>query len=184
MVATQPINRIGAHFDSPPIPKRVLPATERERSHLWSDMVFDALLALHKQLDSRSEAVVAAAANSILELERTRMRHDQTVAGTRVELEPESPAETTVPPETLSIPQEDHDDPATLTDHIGEVREHMARAIRRPMAEPEAKAYVVEKLDAWRVRPSQIHRGEFVKMLGLMNESPGADGSGMSAPRR
>lgn len=181
MVATQPVNRIGAHFDSPSAPKRVLPQTERERSRLWSDMVFNALLALQKQLDSRNEAVVAAAANSILELERTRMRHDQTVAGTRVELELEpEPALATF---DTPVVEGDDFEPATLTDHTAEVREHMAHVVRRPMAEPEAKAYVVEKLDNWQVRPSQIHPGEFVKMLGLMGELPDGIGPQLAAAR-
>ena len=81
MVATQPVNRIGAHFDAPPVAKRVLPKTEHERGKLWSDIVFDAVLALHNQLSSKSEAVVAAAANSILELKRTRLRHSKPLAG-------------------------------------------------------------------------------------------------------
>ena len=81
------LNRIGAHFDSPPATKPALPDPERGRGRLWSDVVFDAVMALHGQLASRSEAVVAAAANSILELERTRMRHSQTVAGSSLDSE-------------------------------------------------------------------------------------------------
>ena len=81
------LNRLGAHFDSPPATKPALPKSERGRGQLWSDVVFDAVLALHGQLKSRSETVVAAAANSILELERTRMRHSQTVAGSSLDSE-------------------------------------------------------------------------------------------------
>ena len=79
MVATLPHNRLG--YDSPPPATFPLPATAHGRGRLWSDAVFEAVLTLKNQLASRNEAVAAAAANSILELERTRMRHDKTVAG-------------------------------------------------------------------------------------------------------
>ncbi len=81
MVATrtQPQNRIG--FDSPQPVQPELPQSERERGRLWSDIVFEAALALRSQLTSRDEAVVAAAATTLIDLERTRMRHDRPVAG-------------------------------------------------------------------------------------------------------
>ena len=81
------LNRLGAHFDAPPATKLAVPKSERDRGRLWSDIVFDAVLALHGQLKSRSDSVVAAAANSIIELERTRMRHSQTVAGSSLDSE-------------------------------------------------------------------------------------------------
>ena len=81
MVATrtQPHNRIG--FDSPQPVRPELPQSERERGRLWSDIVFEAALALRGQLTSPDEAVVAAAATTLIDLERTRMRHDRAVAG-------------------------------------------------------------------------------------------------------
>ena len=79
MVATIPFNRIG--FDSPPAELDELPQSARGRGRLWSDTVFQAVLALKKQLTHRDAGVVAAAANSILELERTSMRHGKLVAG-------------------------------------------------------------------------------------------------------
>ena len=83
MNATVPLNRVGAHFDSAPTSKLALPQGERARGQLWSDAVFEAVQALRIQLHSRSEPIAAAAANSILELERTRMRHDKCLAGSR-----------------------------------------------------------------------------------------------------
>ena len=83
MNATLPLNRVGAHFDSAPASKLALPQGERARGQLWSDAVFEAVQALRIQLHSRSEPIAAAAANSILELERTRMRHDKCLAGSR-----------------------------------------------------------------------------------------------------
>lgn len=79
VVAVLPHPRLG--YDTPPPAKISLPANTQGRGQLWSDAVFEAVLTLKNQLGSRNEAVAAAAANSILELERTRMRHDKTVAG-------------------------------------------------------------------------------------------------------
>ena len=87
MVATRtrPHNRIG--FDSPQPDRPVLPQSERERGRLWSDIVFVAALALRGQLTSCDEAVVAAAATTLIDLERTRMRHDRAVAGSSTQSE-------------------------------------------------------------------------------------------------
>ena len=81
MIATHPVNRLG--YDSPPLSRPVLPKGERARGQLWSDVVFEAVLALRNQLSSRNDTVAAAAANSILEMERTRMRHAKQIAGSR-----------------------------------------------------------------------------------------------------
>ena len=83
MVAVLPHPRLG--YDSPPPAKITLPATPHGRGQLWSDAVFEAVMTLKNQLASRNEAVAANAANSILELERTRMRHDKTVAGSSLD---------------------------------------------------------------------------------------------------
>ncbi len=156
MVATLTRNRIGR--DSPASLKRELPKSELERKELWGDAVLEAVMALREQLNSRNEQIVAAAANSILELERTRMRHDKLISGTHVQMAPSEP-----PP----LPD---DDPKLLNEHACEVRKHMEQLVGRPMSEAESVDYVVEKLESWRVRASQIHPGEFVKMIGLMNE--------------
>ena len=105
MVAVLPHNRIG--YDSPPPAKIRLPADSRGRELLWSDAVFEAVMTLKNQLGSRNEAVAAAAANSILELERTRMRHDKTVAGS------------SLAPEEFDAGEPDGmDRPETLTGHF------------------------------------------------------------------
>ncbi len=84
MTATLPFNRVGAHFDPRPAELPLLPASARERGQLWSDTVFQAVAALRRQLTHTDTMIVAAAANSILELERTRMRHGKLVAGSEV----------------------------------------------------------------------------------------------------
>ena len=86
MVAVLPHPRLGC--DSPAPAKIPLPATGHGRGLLWSDAVFEAVLTLKNQLASRNEAVAAAAENSILELERTRMRHEKTVAGSSLGCDP------------------------------------------------------------------------------------------------
>ena len=80
MIATLPFvhNRIATHF---PTPEPGLPKSARERGKLWSDTVFQAVLALKAQLRSPDANVVMAAANAIFEMERTRMRHAKNLAG-------------------------------------------------------------------------------------------------------
>ncbi len=78
MVATQPRNRIAAHFETP---EPELPKSPRERAKLWSDTVFQAVLTLKKQLRSADAKAAVAAATAILELERARMRHAKDLAG-------------------------------------------------------------------------------------------------------
>ncbi len=122
MNATLPINRIGAHFDSPPITRPVLPKGEQARGQLWSDVVFEAVLALRNQLTSRNESVAASAANSILELERTRMRHAKHLAGSRYvneeqaefERNPSGMADESCGGEFPNSPEIDPDEPAIL----------------------------------------------------------------------
>ena len=174
MVATLPRNRIDRVIHTPSKPE--LPKTERERGKLWGDVVLEAVLALRNQLGSRNEDIVAAAANSILELERTRMRHDKCLSGTRTGtcgidgVDPDAERTTVAVIEDDPPPAERSEgDAAIVADHAREVVEKL------DLTEPEAKAYVAEKLARWKVRPSQIHRGEFVAMLGLMEELPAGE---------
>ncbi len=171
MVATLLHNRIAGELPAPA--RSPLPECERERGRLWNDAVLEAVLALQKQLGSRNEDVVAAAANSILELERTRMRHDKTVAGTRhdqIRYDPVSEeiqpiaAESNAP---IFTPEEE-------SQVAGHAREICAAT---GLSEVDAVAFVIEKLGQWHVRPGQVYTGEFATMVRLMDEK-------MGVPRR
>ena len=145
MVATrtQPTNRIG--FDSPQPDRPVLPQSERERGRLWSDIVFEAALALRGQLTSRDEAVVAAAATTLIDLERTRMRHDRAVAGSSSQSEAQDDFDRQSRGRWVS---EDDEDTAELDD-----LEARAEAMVKPT--PVASPYV----DATRFdEPEIFHR--------------------------
>ena len=163
MVATLFQNRIGGEL-APPL-KIALPECERERGRLWNDAVLEAVLALQNQLGSKNEEIVAAAANSILELERTRMRHDKTVSGTRYQT---NFAE--APPAVAEVEMK----PAAFTDDemaiVGEHAKELRACAKGPLSEAEAVAFVIDKLGRWEIRPGRIHRGEFAKMLGMMGE--------------
>ena len=154
MVATrtQPHNRIG--FESPQPVRPELPQSERERGRLWSDIVFEAALALRGQLTSCDEAVVAAAATTLIDLERTRMRHDRAVAGSSSQSEAqddfdrqsrgrwnseddednaelddlEARAEAMVKPPPVATPYVDatrFDEPEVFQQHVAEARERL-----------------------------------------------------------
>ena len=170
MVATLLHNRIAGELPT----RTALPDCERERGRLWNDAVLEAVLALQKQLGSRNEEIVAAAANSILELERTRMRHDKTVAGTRDDRLRDDPAvEKSQPIATqANAPIFTVEEKAQLAEHAREIQQ------TAELSEVEAIAFVIEKLDQWRVRPGQIHPGEFAVMVRLIDEKMGVPRSG------
>ncbi len=163
MIATLLHNRIAGELAAPA--KIELPECEHERGRLWNDAVLEAVLALKNQLGSRNEEIVAAAANSILELERTRMRHDKTVSGTRFQTNyaEAPPAAEAVEPERPAFTDEEM---AIVAEHAKELR----ATAKGPLTEAEAVAFVVDKLERWEIRPGRIHRGEFAKMLGMMGE--------------
>ena len=165
MVATLLHNRIAGEHPT----RTALPECERERGRLWNDAVLEAVLALQKQLGSRNEEIVAAAANSILELERTRMRHDKTIAGTRDDRLRDEPAAVDSQPVAV-----ESNNPIFTAAEAAQVAGH-AREIGAAtgLSEVEAVAFVVEKLGQWRVRPGQVHPSEFTTMVRLMNEKMG-----------
>ncbi len=107
MVATLPFNRLAAQFDTP---EPELPKTARGRGQLWSDAVFQAVLALKKQLRSPDARLAMAAATAIIDLEQTRMRHSSTLAGSeevsdaQLEFEDEQRGETAAEPNTKGDP--------------------------------------------------------------------------------
>lgn len=188
MVAAQPVNRIGAHFDSPPATRPVLPQGERARGQLWNDVVFDAILALRNQLTSRNETIAAAAANSILELERTRMRHNKCVAGSRSINEAQEEFERNPSETSLSEPDEFDggaerevealrttdwipDPPsARFGDHSDEVCKAFA-ARNEPIGSDEANQIVGAALDRWDSHWVDIPFGGFLAEMRRRGES-------------
>ena len=180
MVATLPVNRIGAHYDSPPAELPELPASARERGRLWSDTVFQAVLALRHQLTHRDAAVVAAAANSILELERTRMRHGKLVAGSdevseeQLEFEAdkrfeaafhaERRAARAVEKQPDAIPAAiGRSDEQALAEHASEVAE-ASEATKTPLKGTPA-GFVRWQLRTWGVEAIAIPKGGFMAHL-------------------
>ena len=107
MVATLPFNRVAAQFDAP---EPDLPKSARGRGQLWSDTVFQAVLALKKQLRSPDARLATAAATTIIDLEQTRMRHSSTLAGSeevsdaQLEFEEEQRGETEAEPKSTGDP--------------------------------------------------------------------------------
>ena len=184
MIDTATRSRLGTHFETKPRP--VLPATERERGKLWGDVVLEAVLALRDQLSSRNEAVVSAAAHSLLELERTRMRHDQMLSGTRTgqyglgEVDPDAEKtywshpdtaddEPVPDPPPLPVRKSKRPPPGTVAEFEplypvllrGTREEHIdeVRAGGRSLA--EATAFVDEQLALWNLDPGLIGPGDF-----------------------
>ncbi len=177
MPATLPMNRIAAHFDSPPAELPQLPASARERGRLWSDTVFQAVAALRLQLTHRDTAVVAAAANSILELERTRMRHGKLVAGSelvsaaQLEFEDDERIYRARAAERRAAKVESEEIPAAgvrpnehaFAEHVAEVDEVWEASDDRPPG--SAAPYVRWQLTKWGLAANAIPKGGFVAHL-------------------
>ncbi len=181
MVATLPMSRIGAHFDPTPAELPELPQSARERGRLWSDAVFRAVAALQRQLTHRDADIVAAAANSILELERTRMRHSTLLAGSeevseaQLQFEEEERREsemsarrraagsaTDEPVETAPAEGTRSNEQA-LAEHVLEMTEYSERA-DRPHAVPPAQ-FVPWALKRWGLPANAIPDGGFFAHL-------------------
>lgn len=82
MIATTSPNRVATYFDQPRKTLPPLPATPEARKEALADAVFAAVFALQDQLTHPDPEVVYRAATSILDFEKTRLRHGREVAGT------------------------------------------------------------------------------------------------------
>jgi hypothetical protein len=74
-------HRLSGYFATPKKPE--YPQSEQERYEIFSDCVMAAILAARKLLTSEDPAVVLKAAETILKIERTRIRHNRNVSGCR-----------------------------------------------------------------------------------------------------
>ena len=79
MTSTTHRNRMKGYFSAEAAP---LPDNPDERASLWADYLLRAVMTLAEQLTNSNPQIAAAAANSILDLEKTRMRHNGQLAGT------------------------------------------------------------------------------------------------------
>ena len=196
MVATQPHNRIAAHFETP---EPELPKSARARAKIWSDTVFQAVLALKKQLRNSDANVAMAAAETILELERTRMRHAKMLAGSEevseaqeefeaeqnrageryiaqrradeAAAEEKAAAEAKRPSPTSSSPKA-----PTLADHAREARKVFEKTAG-PMSEEESLQFTAGFLKRLGRDAHDVSKGEFVDILREMATAIEAGGS-------
>ena len=179
MAASLPFNRIG--FDShrveaelPPLPK-----SSRERGELWSDAVLHAVLTLKRQLTHQDAAIAMGAANSILELERTRIRHGRNVAGSeivtearrqfdeeesrrhdRMEVKPSAKPDVAAGART---------DEQAFAEHVAEVTEYSEDD---PLGVPPER-FVTWLLDSWNLAASAIPAGGLMDRLREKGTGPG-----------
>jgi hypothetical protein len=86
-----PANRMKGYFAADK-PKRQLPKTPQERHELLSDCVMEAILAARDLLTNEDATVVLKAAETILKVERTRIRHDRNVSGCKPPLQKIDPS--------------------------------------------------------------------------------------------
>ena len=171
MVATLPINRLG--YDSPRDELPELPKSARERGRLWSDAVMCAVLTLKKQLTHRDAHIALAAANSILELERTRMRHSTHVAGSESvsdaqlefeEDEREADERSAARRRELAAEKAKcNSEEQAFAEHVDEVTVYAEREEHPLQLPPEQ--FVRWLLKQWGLKASAIPKGGFIDRL-------------------
>ena len=168
MVATLPINRIG--FDSHRIEAELppLPKSSRERGELWSDAVLHAVLTLKRHLTHQDAAIAMGAANSILELERTRIRHGRNVAGSEIVTEArrqfdeeESRRMEVKPTAKPDVAAGARTDEQAFAEHVAEVTEYSEDD---PLGVPPER-FVTWLLDSWNLAASAIPAGGLMDRL-------------------
>ena len=139
--------------------------------------MFQAVLALKGQLKNRDVAIVAAAANTILNLEQTRMRHSAQVAGSedvseaqeefeaeaRQESERSAAARAAKQETTIGAPapaEGNRTDARALEEHAQEVAAAF-EGEEEPMPIGRAMGCVRSQLKMWGIAASAIPRGGF-----------------------
>ena len=176
MVASLPINRIG--FDShrveaelPPLPK-----SSRERGELWSDAVLHAVLTLKRHLTHQDAAIAMGAANSILELERTRIRHGRNVAGSEIvsearrQFDEEESRRMEVKPSVKpDVAVEGRTDEQAFAEHVAEVTEYSEDD---PLGVPPER-FVTWLLGSWNLAASAVPAGGLMDRLREKGTGPG-----------
>ena len=105
-----------------------LPTTPAGRAELFSQAVFAAVAALQKQLTDDDPAVVRAAAESILDLEKTRLRHGREVAG--MECGPHTPCAVLPEPHTACA---DHTPDESAAEQARRSRREFIEELRRAL---------------------------------------------------
>lgn len=174
MVATLPINRIGfdshrAEVELPPLPK-----SSRERGELWSDAVLHAVLTLRKHLTHQDVAIAMSAANSILELERTRIRHGRNVAGSEIVTEARRQFDeeeshrhdwmTEKPAEKPAVAAEVRTEERAFAEHVAEVTEYYKGSAEALDGAPPER-FVTWLLGRWNLPANAIPAGGLMDRL-------------------
>jgi len=196
MVATETKNRIKKHFAPE---QRELPKSEYERYAFFGDCVLDAVATLRELLRSENEATCLKAAEMILNLQQTSIRHGRSVATCvepmkRHSMEAmENPAyygEESKPVEQndeLNLPRDPPTEEEAFASHVKEAERIHKRMVEKAAktdpelaaklaAVPDSAAVIVRThLNQWKKKATDITLGGFARAV--------ADGPAIDAAR-
>ena len=195
--ATKTHNRIEKHFTSP---QRELPKSEYDRYAFFGDAVLDAVGTLRELLRSENEATSLKAAELILAVQQTSIRHGRPVAtctapikehrpdvlnhpvyyGEESEPVKETPAEEFVPFDELDLPGGPPTEEEAFASHVKEAERMQERVAKldpklaaKLAAIPNSAAICVrDQLKEWKKKATDIPLGGF--MRAVMNSASGA----------
>jgi hypothetical protein len=164
---TNSVNRVADYFDRP-LPE--IPAHPHDRQDMLAETVLQAVQAMRGLLKSADKAIVLKAAEAILALEQTRIRHGTNVIGCRVRLIPdwESRKEmqdcitATAPPTAAEVEEN------AAKEHAMEVRAELKKleetkpaAERKKVAPNAGRVFVQNCLKDWNIPASAVPAGKF-----------------------
>ncbi len=166
-VQTNTVNRVAGYFEQP-LPE--IPAHPHERQDMLAETVMQAVQAMRGLLKSTDKSIVLKAAEAILALEQTRIRHGTNVIGCRGRLIPdwESRKEmqdcitATAPPTAAEIEEN------AAKEHAAEVRAELKKLEetkplneRKKVAPNAGRVFVQNCLKDWNIPAATIPAGKF-----------------------
>ena len=170
--ASPPVNRVAGYFERPPTQ---LPEHPHDRQALLADCVLQAVVTMRGLLNNGDKGLAFKAAEAILSLEQSRIRHGANVAGCRSKMVPkweemQEIKETFEDPGPGREPTPEEIEAAAFKLHAQEVREELQKMEAEKPEKDRTKVsanagakFVRGRLDNWGVSAASIPAGTFWK---------------------
>jgi len=166
------VNRVAGYFERP-LPQ--LPEHPHDRQALLADCVLQAVVTMRGLLNNGDKGLAFKAAEAILSLEQSRMRHSANVAGCRSKMIPkweemQEIKEAFHDPGPAREPTPEEIEEAAFKIHAQEVREELVKLEakkpekdRMKVAANAGAKFVRGRLESWGVSAASIPAGSFWK---------------------
>ena len=169
---TATVNRVAGHFERP---LTQLPEHPHDRQALLADCVMQAVVTMRGLLNNGDKGLAFKAAEAILSLEQSRIRHGANVAGCRGKMVPkweemQEIKEAFEDPGPAREPTPEEIEAAAFKLHSQEVREELQKLEQKKPEKDRMKVpanagakFVRARLEVWGVGAASIPAGSFWK---------------------